>query len=354
MAVGFIRQWINLAGVLACLVLALACSGLKPRSDPFVKDLVILEARQAQGYYREALALAEGLMPMARTPEEQCKVTLVLARSRAGLGMHRGALDTFARLPDVCGDDPMISAKGLYEMGVWVAQSSPGECNPLDIFRAVVTRFPDEPAAKRSVVWIRDILKNRGPVADVVAELQTLYGEVARSAVGPNLAFEAALLLEGLGGDGPAQALSLYSLVVRRHPDSGLVDDALFESARISMNLGYHWDAVGFLKTIMKRRETSLLFGSYDSAMYPKAAFLLAETTFLATGDPEDAVDHYRRFISTYKESSRRDDAWFRIYEIRKEEGRIDEARAVLHVLVNEFPLSGKGRAAKRLLEETE
>lgn len=354
MAVGFSRQGINLAGAMTCLVLALSCGGLKPRTDPFVEELVLLEARQAQGYYQEALSKGEGLLPGARTPEERCKVTLVLARSLAGLGMHSRALEAFRRLPDECAEDPMISAKGLYELGVWINGSSRDGADPLPVFRAVVTRFPDEPAAKRSVVWIRDILKGRGQVSHLVAELQALYGEVARSAVGANLAFEAAQLLEAEGGKGPAQALSLYSLVIRRHPKSGLVDDALFESARVSMDLGYHWDAVGFLKAIMKRRETSLLFGSYDSAMYPKAAFLLAEATFLATGDPEDAVNLYRHFITTYSQSSRRDDAWFRIYEIRKEQGRNEEALAVLHRLVRDFPLSGKGRAAKRLLEEAE
>lgn len=340
--------------VISCLGFLWSCSGIIPKVDPFVVDLVRLESRLGQGYHQEALESSAELYPRARTAEERCKVLLARARSLAGLRLFAQSLESYARLSSECGGNPMISAKGLFELGVLVARSASEESMALNVFRKVVVRFPDEPAAKRSVVWLRDLMRDRIGHAGVVEEFRVLYREVARSAVGPYLVFEAAQLVEDLEDRGPGKALSLYRLLIDDHPGSALVDDALFESARISLDLGLAWDAVGLLKSIMKRRETSLLFGSYDSAVYPKAAFLLAEASFLATGDPNQAIGGYRQFISTYSESSKRDDAWYRIYEILDSVGRDREAREILIQLVDEFPLSAKGRAAKRILEGRE
>ncbi|NOZ01748.1 MAG: tetratricopeptide repeat protein [Deltaproteobacteria bacterium] len=328
-----------------------ACGALVPRTDPFVDELVKAQSLQAERYYAEALSMSEDLLKRARNEEEACRVTMVLARSRAGLGQYARALDTFARLSDKCRRFPMASARGLYEMGVLIAEHAADRLDALPVFRAVVTRFPNEPAAKRCVIWIRDIIRERFGPASVITELREMYREVARSSVGPYLVFEAALLEEALDADGPFRALSLYRLIIERHPDSALVDDAQFRSARISLDIGLAWDAVAFLKAIMARRETSLLFGSYDSSMYPKAMFLLAEALYKATGNPDDAIRQYRHFIATYTDSLKRDDAWFRIYELLGESGRKNDARKVLVSLARDFPLSEKGREARRILD---
>jgi len=348
----FTRLWKKVA----VPVLFLSCAGADQKVDPVDADLVMLESRQAQGYHEQSIAIGEGLIQRVgdTNPDVRCRALLAMARARAGKGLSSSALETFAQVRDGCRDRPIVSAKGLYQLGMFLVETSDDWTDALPVFRLVIRRFPDEPAAKRAAMWMRDVFLENDDEQRLVDEFGELYRQAPVSAVGPFLVFEAALRVKDIGGDGPQRALSLFDMIIRRHETSGLADDAMYESARICLDLGMDWDAVDLLKSILRRRVSSLIFGSYDTSIYPKAAFLLAEAVFAATHNPDSAIGQYRRFISAYPNSSKRDDAWFRIYEIMEEHGRDEDAREVLELLTQEFPLSGKGRAAKRILKRGE
>ncbi len=269
--------------ILAILDLALGCAA-SPGRTAFLEDLALVEARVAQRRYEEAASLAEVLEARALDDASLCPVLLARARAQAGLGQWGEALRTFGRVARVCELSPLVSARALFEMGCLLATQSPDPEEALFVFRRVVTRFPDEPAARRAVVWIRDIVGPRQGALAVVDEMRSLYRQAASGDVAPYLLFQAAEALreaEGAGDtvreDTRRDRLALYAVLLERHPDSRLADDAAVEAARICLDMGEPWTAATLLVGVLRRRETSWFIGSYETPIYAEAEKLLVE-----------------------------------------------------------------------------
>ncbi len=341
--------------ILAGLVFLVGCASA-PRRVAFLEDLALLEARVAQGRYGEALSRTAALEERAEGDPDFCPVLLARARALAGLGRHDDALATFRRVEGTCRTSPMVSARALFEVGVLVATRSPDASVSLPVFRRVITRFPDEPAARRAAVWVRDIVRAHGGGRAVVAEMRNLYKEAAAGEVAPHLLFQAAEALREAeqAGDGGArrERLALYAVLLRRHPDSHLADDAAVEAARVCIEDRRPWVAARLLTGVLARRETSWVIGSYETPVYPEAAWLMAEARFQATGDGVRAARDLMRFAREFSGDRRVAEALMRAYHLFAASGRHDDAREALRILAEVRPRTPAGREARRLLEE--
>lgn len=335
----------------------LACAGGSPRRTAFLEDLSVLEARVAKGRYEEAWSESIALERRAMDDLERCPVLLARARALTGLGRHDGAIRTFREAGRACSPSPMESARALFELGVLVASRSHEPLVALPVFRRVITRFPDEPAARRAVVWIRDLVVSRLGARAAVAEMRALYREVASSEVAPYLLFQAAEALRAASAEEQArgedtQRLVLYSLILKRHPDSHLADDAAVEAARICIEIGRPWVAARLLNRVLARRETSWFVGSYETPIYPEATLLLAEARLRATGDKVRAAIDLVQFARDFPADARVPEVLFRAYHLFRDSGLADEAREALRLLVTLRPRSPAGREAQRILRQ--
>ncbi len=343
---------------LAGIGVLVGCGGASPRRTAFLEDLAVLEARVAQGRHAEALSRSLGLQARAVDDPERCPVLLARARALAGLGRHEEALATFGRVERACRTVPMVSARALFEVGVLLATRSPDPLEAVPVFRRVVTRFPNEPAARRAVTWSRDLVATRRGGRAAVVEMRDLYRAVGSSDVGPYLLWQAAEVLRGgvdgsaAGGDARRERLALYSLLLGRHPDSRLADDAAVEAARVCIEDGRPWVAARLLAGVLARRETSWVIGSYETPIDPEAAWLLAEARFQATGDGGRAARDLMRFAREFPGDRRVAEALWRAYHLFAAAGRSDDAREALRTLAEVRPRSPAGREARRLLEE--
>lgn len=330
----------------------LACAGISPKGI-WYEDLATLESRVAQGRHEEVLDRARELESRIRGDDVRCPILLARARALAGLERYGEALEAFRRVARTCPGEPIVSARALFEVGVLLATRSADPMDALPVFRRVVTLFPEEPAARRAVTWIRAIVtRHRGGHA-AVEEMRRLYREVPRSVVAPYLLFEAAEVLRETQGHamGDANRLALYALLLRRHPESHLADDAAVEAARLCVGLGYPWVAVRLTTAVLRRHETSWWIGSYDTPIYPEAAFLRAEA-LLAAGEQGRAAEELVRFARDYPRDPRVAEALFQAYHLFGSLGRVGEARESLQLLVSLRPRTAQAREARRIMEE--
>lgn len=344
---------------LAGLVFLIGCGGASLRRAAFLEDLAVLEARVAQGRYREALSRTAALEERAEGDSDLCPVLLAQARALAGLGRHGEAIATFRRVEGTCRTSPMVSARALFEVGVLVATRSPDPLAAVPVFRRVVTRFPDEPAARRAVAWIRDLVASRQGTQAAVDEMRGLYRRAGSGDVGPTLLFQAAEVLRAAsdgagatGEDARRERLALYSLLLWRHPDSHLADDAAVEAAKVCIENRWPWVAARLLAGVLARRETSWFIGSYETPVYPEAAWLMAEARFQATGDGVRAARDLMRFAREFPGDRRVEEALSRAYHLLAASGRNEDAREALRILAEVRPRTPAGREARRRLEE--
>lgn len=340
------------------LWITVGCAGASPRRVAFLEDLAVVEARMVQGRYDEALSAAAVLEDRAKGDLDRCPLLLARARALAGLGHHAEALGTFQRTEAACRTSPMVSARALFEVGVLVATRSPDPLEAVAVFRRVVTRFPDEPAARRAVTWIRDLLMSHRGARAAVEEMRGLYRQAGAGEVGPTLLFQAAEVLRNGENGAPARdatrddRLALYSVILARHLDSALADDAAVEAARICMETGQPWVAVRLLVGVLARRETSWFVGSYETPIYPEAAWLMVEARLQATGDGIGAARDFVAFARDFPADRRVAEALWRAYHLFAAAGRDEEAREALRMLAEVRPRTPAGREARRRLEE--
>ena len=330
-------------------------SGPSSRSA-FLHDLATLEARVAQRRAQEALAQVEGLKSRTVKPEERCPILVAEARALGSLHRLSEAVSTFREAARACRGVPQESARGLFELAVFLAQRAGDPMEALPVFRRVVTQFPDEPAARRAAVWLLTLQRERSGTEAAVEEMRRLYREVPRADVAPFLLFQAAVALEResdrSGLDMRNQRLALWLLILQRHAGSRVADDAGVAAARLCLESGRPWVAVRLLHDVLARRETSWFLGSYDTPIYAEAAYWIATARLAATRDRVAAAADLVRFATEFPDDPRVAEALFTAYQWLVSAARRDEALKILRVLAQVRPNTVHGREARRILEQ--
>jgi tetratricopeptide (TPR) repeat protein len=332
---------------LACCTLLAACGS--PQRQAYLDDLTAVEIAQAEGRNAEATRLADALVARLERLRDKCPVLVAKARAFAAETRFGEALGAFAAARDACVGADDDSAKALFEMSLMVMDHSKDRSAAVPLLRAVVTRFPDSPAAKRAVVFLEDVVEGRSGRVGVVDEMRRLYGRAPRSGVAPFILFEGARALRD-GGDAWS-ALALFDLLVRRHASSGLADDAGYEAGTLAMKLGRPWDAARYFQRVLARRESSLLFGSYDTKAMVESQLSMADATWAATRDADRALALFEEFLAEHPKGELAARAAFRCHEVLAEAGRAAESRAWLVRVVERFPRSDQAARARELLD---
>jgi tetratricopeptide (TPR) repeat protein len=271
-----------------------ACGGPDARRQAFTRDLVRLETDAAVGRHGEAIQRAGVLLGTAEGARETCPVLVARARALAGVGRDDEALSDYRRIAAECAGAPLESSAAMLHMARWVAdRDQPAAALP--VLESLILAFPDEPAARRAVTWLRDLrLREAGPV-ETAAALAALADRVpANRAVAANLRFEAAILVRDNDSSeaGRDRALALFDRVVAEHPRHGLSNDALMARAEVLRTRGRPAEAVASLEALLARREWSFLIGSYEIDLSRKASALLPE---VAREAGESAAEVARR-----------------------------------------------------------
>jgi len=329
---------IRLAPLLPVL-LAASCA-MAPDRAARDRALTGLEIAVGQGRHAEAEALALALLrDEGLPPADRCTSLLGLGRALDGQGRSAEALDALAWLGRDCASRPE-SARGLVQVASLAARLGRADVAGRAWSR-VITAFPDDPSALRAV---DELCAPGGPDASpgtVVARLQGLYAEVPDREVSPYLLVRAARLAEAPGSSNPAaadQAFALYRRIVQAHPGSLQANDALLALARLALAAGRPAEAAGYAESLLVQREWSYLMVSYDTDVYPAAAFLRAEAARAAGEPPASVAGWYDAFARWFPESPRVPLARLRAARAIEASGDLPDARARFRRLAGDHP----------------
>lgn len=326
-----------------------------------------LSLREEIGAYEASVALGsqeaevgEGMLRRTLDPTERCPLVLAIARAYGNRGQLAKALESFRRASVECRSQPLESAKALFELGVLVAKALRRPKAASEIFGLVVLKFPDEPAARRAAIWLRDIVREQEGSEASLRALLDLYLKVKGSDVAPYLAFLAAeTLKEEECATSVTKAartlrmrrLALYNVILKSYPKSALFDDAAFEAAKIALDISSPWTAIRLLEQILSRREKSWFFGSYETPIYAQASFLEALAREKVAKEPYEKAKGYLKFAKEFSEDGRAPEALFRAFTLLESSDK-SKAREVFERLIEAYPGSEWTAKARKLVEE--
>jgi hypothetical protein len=291
------------AALLLALTAVAACGGPDARRTAFTRDLVRLETEAATGRHGEALVRSQALLDVAIGTRETCPVLVSRARALAGMGRAAEALATWDRIAADCTDVPLESSVAMLHLARWMSETGRDGLDAIPVLESLVQAFPDEPAARRAIPWLREELARALGAVAAAGHLEALAARIRPGgAAAANLLFEAGDLLRGLGGDDDTRprALALFDRVIDEHPHHGLANDALMARAELLRALGRPREAVASLESLLGRREWSFLIGSYEIDLYRQASGMLPEFA-RAAGETDAQVarrerEHRRRY----------------------------------------------------------
>lgn len=328
------------------VLLLLSCT---PARQAYLDDLTRLETAVALGRNDEAIEIADNMLVRYDRQSDRCPVYTERARALAADGHLREALDSFARARRACESNPDASARALFEMARMIMDKA-DETLALPYLRRVVTSFKDTPAAKRAVVYIKDVVRRRSGPSAVVDELRALYRHVGKSSVSPFLLYEAGGELLRMGK--VHEALMCFDLIMKKYPNSGLYDDAGVQAGELALRLNRPWDAARYFTLVLRTRESSILFGNYETEAMVRAQLGLADAVYAATKDPDRAIELYSDFLEQHPKGELAARASFRCYEVLRDAGRDSLARGWLERVIAGFPRSEYATRARELLNQ--
>jgi len=267
--------------VLAPVVLALACSGgavreahLAPEHDVTQALAVCDELERARAFdaARRQLEAVAAFVPASQGTELRLRGCALW--SEAGQGAL--AADCYRALA-AAPTPPAEAATAAYRGAAlrWVEGDERGATVQL---WAVITRWPTEVAAARSLRLLRGRARERGGLGAELAILQTAAAKLEGEA-------DALLVIEcwtelarlSLEDAHPDRALAAAQQARARAAGTTWLDDALYWQARAEAALGRGSVAVGTYDELRRSRRTSWFVGSYQSAFYARALLEGAE-----------------------------------------------------------------------------
>jgi tetratricopeptide (TPR) repeat protein len=176
------------------------------------------------------------------------------------------------------------------------------------LWRAV-TNYPNEAFAADALKRLLRDGRRRAPEA-LRKELSKLDQVLADTKIADNLIFSLAQLEEEEFSN-PAAALAHYDKLVKHYRSSGLFDDSLWHSARLSRALGDAKGAVQRLRKLVATREVALGAGSYFSVWLDNGQLELGIILRDDLKDYKAAIKAFAKLPSDYPASILRDDALY-------------------------------------------
>lgn len=327
-----------LLGACAAVLLG-ACAGTHP-----LPELARAERHEHAGQSRAALAdyrAAQVTCRRLRDPlsrRRSCdQAYLGEAETLVDLDRRAEAAAAFDRAARVLGPaDPPGAARALLRAGQLELDLERDKPAYRHLWR-VVTDYPDQAFAADALVVLLGDGRHRAP-DQLYQVLVGLDGRLGATQVSDNLEFALADLAEHERAD-PRLALSWYDRIVKRHPESGLYDDALWRGAHLARSLGDAEGAARRLEKLLATREVSWGgAGSYFSVWLDDAQLELGVVLRDDLHRPREALDALAQLPRDYPASTLRDDALWQRALTFQFMGDGERACATLAELARRFP----------------
>jgi hypothetical protein len=332
---GAARAGLFAAAVVAATVVAAACSA--PAPPP---DLARAERFEAGGKDAEALdsfARAASSCDGRKGKELRDRWCAAALLGRAStlerLGRLPEAADAYEAVRLRVDGDP--ASRGLAE-AARLRLALGEEERAYDLYWKVIAQHPDELAAEDALrrVVVDGRRRNARQLRDVLAELRT---RLEGTEIADNLLYTEAILDRDDLAD-PAAALAALDAYVEQYPEGPLLDDALWEAAKLARAAGDGKGAVTRLRKLLATRDQAYVLGSYHSVHLDDAQLLAGQILRDDLGDARGAASAFAKIGEHYPDSTLRDDALWEEAATREALGETARACKLLARLGGKFP----------------
>jgi len=340
--------------ILLAIVVASFASACSSRRFVHVWDERYVEAARAhdRGEYEEAEAHYEQLLKHAPNDETRRLALYQIAM----LAEDRGDLDgAIERYEAIWSEDVRDEHGARAASRVVVIEDERGANERADELRAmIIARFPEHIPAERALRELGRAARASGEQVAFAAYLE----EVIAASAGTDLEDYAMLMLGRLryGELGDVEgAVAVLEALVELDAEAKLADDAIWEIATIYRETEQWEPAVEQLRRLVGNYQgESYFIGDYNSEWADDARFDSAEILASELGRGDEAISEFELFLKEFPDSRRRDDAAWRIVEIRRELANQRRYKRALERFVRDFPESRYAEQARAELDAVE
>jgi len=327
-----------------------ACAPSLPAA--YVQSKAEAHRAYSAGRYEEAATLFREAASKADRGKERDEVLFLEAVAYERVGRFREAqalLDALLALsPD--GRRAAHAAHGSARLEISHGEERKGWA----MVHAAILRYPSSGLSRTAFVRYLVHLDEEYGAERAITYLDRGASWFDAHTLGEVAMYERAVRLEKLGRLQDAHDGFVACAQAYPYPKGALFDDALYRSSLIDEALGRGREAVEHLKEMMRFRETSRTFGSYERPKFPAAQMRIAVLYRDALGDPDSARREFRRLFDSFKTSILRDDAlWFEALVARQQGDQRGACDAVA-LLVKALPDSRYVPCAKVVCEDVE
>ncbi len=220
---------------------------------------------------------------------------------------------------------------------LWLYHSRSDSKDP-ENYWSIVERFPDTVAAEDALV--RAMLLEKKPASLVIRRCLELYRKNRRSFLASLILLECAKLAWIQPGERwKKYAISLLDVLQKSHPDSPRRDEALWMAANYSREARDLPRAIRFLEQLLNTRESSYIFGEYNSQWLDDAQLMLGDL-HMEQNQEKKAIRAWTDLERLFPHSRLRDRAQLRLLHLHRDRGNSTAACAAARKLLKDHPRS--------------
>lgn len=337
------------------LVLALLVGCGTPYSAwSFQKERRDADKLVDQGQYQAALEAYTALSKKAEVQQDLQYLEYRSALMKERLGDADGALRAYAQIyTRAVHPYDEYAARAMYRAGRVYADMLDQQDLALEVWLNTVKEFPNTTYAESALDRVTRSYTKNDDYEGALNILSSLYTDLYLTELGQKLVYDAAQILdEDL--DRCHDAIVLYELIENNYPRSGLVDNAIWQTALCYRAHDEIDQEETILTDFVASREESVIVGDYNYAQYNPAMKRLAHIQEERHDYPA-AIKAWRRFQTTFPFSLDNPEISYRIIELYAELGDVRHMRKYHKEMKKLWPDSrfvGRAEALIKKMEE--
>ena len=286
----------------------------------------------------------------ARAPSEESARDAEFERARLALrtGDVELAKSRFQDLWDSRHNDA-VASRSLYELGRIAAEHEGNLDDARRLLRMAITETPPWAGAEFALQFYRRLELQQQRLRPLIVALGEMAEATDNDRMAAQIHLERGLLLDRKM-DRPNQALQAYRAAFYRCKKCGATDEAVYQMGLIYTRHERLESAQASFDVVARRTGRSFFVGTYNSQRAADARYQMGMVELLYRQDYDAAERHFRKFIRTFPNHRKTDDAAWNLVQLERLRGEQRAYRRALERFIDDYSHSRHADEARRQL----
>lgn len=206
------------------------------------------------------------------------------------------------------------------------------------LLERVVRDYPNSGLSRRALILYVNHLDETSGLEAGLAYVRDNLAWMRQNGLGEVTMYGIANHLERLDRLSDARDMFVHCSREYPYPYGGLADDSLYRASVLDERLGQPDLAIAHLREMLRHRESSMLYGSYERPRFSQAQMRMAVLYRDALHDHAAARRELRTLFSDFKTSTLRDDALWEEAKLAAQDNDTAAACEAITLLLRELP----------------